>query len=230
MATTQPVATTPRALGWSVGRVARWSVILVLFLALAGVVALVAFGRSYEGRVLPGVVVGGVAVGGMTEAQARSALDDALGALEDGQIQLVSSRTTGVISYAEVGRAIDDDGMLGEALAHGRTGTRFEEAIAGLQGLLRPTTVPIRIGYDRPTLAAKLAAFRLLGERQPTDAQARIVHGSFTTMPAHDGVAVDTSGVEPRIDAALRRSRDPPGDPVRGGSRRCCRRRRPTRT
>ncbi len=203
MATTQPVATAPRALGWSVGRVARWSVILVLFLALAGVVALVAFGRSYEGRVLPGVVVGGVAVGGMTEAQARSALDDALGALEDGQIQLVSSRTTGVISYAEVGRAIDDDGMLDEALAHGRTGTRFEEAIAGLQGLLRPTTVPIRIGYDRPTLAAKLAAFRLLGERQPIDAQARIVHGSFTTMPAHDGVAVDTSGLEPQIDAAL---------------------------
>src|SRR6478736_3107298 len=124
MATTQPVATAPRALGWSVGRVARWSVILVLFLALAGVVALVAFGRSYEGRVLPGVVVGGVGVGGMTEAQARSALDNALGALEDGQIQLVSSRTTGVISYAEVGRAIDDDGMLDEALVHGRTGTR----------------------------------------------------------------------------------------------------------
>jgi vancomycin resistance protein YoaR len=210
MAATQPVTTTSRALGRGVGRVARWSVILVLLAALAGVVALVAFGRSYDGRILPGVVVGGVAVGGMTEAQARTAIDDALAALEEGQIQLVSSRTTGVISYAEVRRAVDGEGMLEEALAHGRSGTRFEEAWAGLQGLLRPTTVPIRIGYDRPTLAAKLAAFRLLGERQPTDAQARIVHGSFTAMPAHDGVAVDTSTIQAQIDAALLDPATPP--------------------
>src|SRR4051794_26690092 len=210
MAATQPVAATPRALGRSVGRVARWSLIMLLLVALAGVVALVAFGRSYDGRVLPGVVVGGVAVGGMTEAQAKTALDDALGALEDGHIELVSSRTTGVISYAEVGRAIDDEAMLDEALANGRTGTRFEEALAGLQGLLRPTTVPIRIGYDRPTLAAKLAAFQLLGERQPTDAGASIFHGSFRTTPAHNGVAVDTGGVEPRIPAALPARGTPP--------------------
>src|SRR5689334_21176926 len=130
MAATQPVATTPRALGRSVGRVARWFVILVLLAALAGVVALVAFGRSYDGRILPGVVVGGVAVGGMTEAQAKTAIDDALGALGDGQIQLVSSRTTDVISYAEVRRAVDRKGMLEEALAHGRGGTRLEEAWA----------------------------------------------------------------------------------------------------
>src|ERR1044072_2135887 len=109
MATTQPVTASTRALGRSVGRVAAWSVILVLSVALVGVIALVAFGRSYDGRVLPGVVVGGVAVGGMTEAQAKTAIDDALGSLEDGQIQLASSKTTDVISYAEVGRVIDDE-------------------------------------------------------------------------------------------------------------------------
>ena len=203
MATTHPVATAPHALGRDVGRVLRWTVILLLLAALAGVVALVAFGRSYDGRVLPGVVVGGVAVGGMTEPQAKTAIDDALGALEDGQIQLVSSKTTGVISYAEVRRAIDDEGMLQDAFAHGRTGTRFEEALAGLQGLLRPTDLPTRIGYDRPTLAAKLAAFRVLGHREATDAVATRFHGAFMSTPARDGVAVDTSGIEPQIDAAL---------------------------
>jgi vancomycin resistance protein YoaR len=64
-------------------------------------------------------------------------------------------------------------------------------------------TVPIRIGYDRPTLAAKLAAFRVLGERPATDATARLLHGTFVATPAHDGVTVDTSGVQDRIDAAL---------------------------
>ena len=57
MAATRPVTTTPRALGRSFGRVVRWSLILFLLLALAGVVAMIAFGRSYDGRVLPGVVL-----------------------------------------------------------------------------------------------------------------------------------------------------------------------------
>jgi hypothetical protein len=168
MDATQPVATTPHVLDRHLGRAVRRVSLGLLLLVLLGVAGLVAFGKSYEGRILPGVVVGGVAVGGLTEAEAKTAVDSALGALEDGQIQLVSSRTTGVISYAEVGRSIDDDGMLAEALGHGRSATRFEEAIAGLQGLLRPTTVPIRIDYDRSALATKLAAFRDLGARDPT--------------------------------------------------------------
>ena len=203
MDATQPVATTPRVFDRHVGRAVRRLTIGLLVLVLLGVIGLVAFARSYEGRILPGVVVGGVAVGGMTEADARTTLDGALGALEDGQIQLVSSRTTGVITYAEVGRAIDDEGMLAEAIGHGRGATRFEEAIAGLQGYLRPTTVPIRIDYDRSALAAKLAAFEALGARPATDARARKVSGTFVAMPAHAGVTVDTTAVGTQIDTAL---------------------------
>jgi len=203
MDATQPVATTPRVFDRHVGRAVRRLTIGLLVLVLLGVIGLVAFARSYDGRILPGVVVGGVAVGGMTEADARATLDGALGALEDGQIQLVSSRTTGVITYAEVGRAIDDEGMLAEAIGHGRGATRFEEAIAGLQGYLRPTTVPIRIDYDRSALAAKLAAFEALGARPATDARARKVSGTFVAMPAHAGVTVDTTAVGTQIDTAL---------------------------
>ena len=185
------------------GRVVRWSAIVALLAVLVGVIALVAFGRSYDGRVLPGVVVGGVAVGGMTEADARTALDSALGGMEDGRIRVAASGTTDEITYAEVRRSIDDEGMLQEAFAHGRGGTRLEEAIAGLQGLLRPTTIPISIGYDRPTLAAKLAAFRVLAEHEAVDARARISHGTFTALPAADGLAVDTTAVQSKIDTAL---------------------------
>jgi vancomycin resistance protein YoaR len=210
MAATQPVTTTPRVLDRDPGRVARRFTIGVLLAALLAVGALVVFAQSYGGRILPGVVVGGVAVGGMTEAEAQTALDGALGGLEDGRIELVSSRTTGVITYAEVGREIDDERMLADALAYGRGGTRFDEAIAGLQGLVRPMTVPIRIGYDRPTLAAKLAAFRVLGERPATDATVHQLHGTFVATPAHEGVTVDTSVVQDRIDAALVDPATPP--------------------
>ena len=203
MAATQPVATTPDVVGRSLGKVLRRVVIAALFGVLLVVGGLAAFAQAYSGKVLPGVVVGGVAVGGLSEGAARDAIASALGGLEDGQIQLVSERTTGVIRYAEVARQIDTEGMLAEAFGYGRAGTGFEEAIAGIQGSLRPVTFPIRIDYDRPSLAAKLAAFEVVGHRPAVDAVAQVSRGVFTAMPSRDGVEVDTSRVKSLIDTAL---------------------------
>ena len=157
------------------------------------------------------------AVGGMTEAEARSAIETSLGALEDGQIELVSSKTTDVIRYAEVRRVIDADGMLTGALAHGRNGTTFDVAITGIQGLLRPASLPIRIGFSRPALAAKLAEFEQLGRRPATDATVRVSHG----RAGHDARARGRRrrhhpGVRPHRHGPARPG-DPIGHPLRGG-------------
>ena len=210
MAATQPVATTPDVVGRDLGKVLRRVVIAALFGVLLVVGGLSAVAQYYSGRVLPGVVVGGIAVGGLSETAARDAIAKSLGALEDGQIQLVSERTTGVVRYAEVARTLDAEGMLADALGHGRGGTRFEEAIAGIQGSLRPVTYPIRIDYDRPSLAAKLAAFEVMGHRPAVDAIAQVSRGVFTAMPSRDGVEVDTSRVKSLIDTALLDPATPP--------------------
>ncbi len=204
MAATQPVTATPHVLERSPGRVLRRVTLVALFAVALALGGLVAFTQAYSGRALPGVVVGGVAVGGMTEAEARTAIETSLGALEDGQIELVSSKTTDVIRYAEVRRVIDADGMLTDALTHGRNGTTFDVAIAGIQGLLRPAALPIRIGFSRPMLAAKLAAFEELGRRPATDASVRVSHGQLVTTPGREGVGVDTTQVFSLIDTALR--------------------------
>jgi vancomycin resistance protein YoaR len=204
MAVTQPVATAVRALRVPLpGRATRRFAIGALFGVLLVLGAVAGFGQAHAGRILPGVVLGGVSVGGMTEVEARSALDSALGKLEDGRIELVSERTTGVIRYGDVDRVVDDDAMLAGALAHGREGTRFGEALAGLRGLLRPVSMPIVIHYDEDRLASALADFRSLGERSATDATARIRKDGFVATPAHDGVRVDTAAIEPDIAAAL---------------------------
>ena len=182
---------------------ARWFVIGSLFGVLVVLGAMAAFGQSYAGRVLPGIVLGGVDIGGMTEAEARQALDAALGGLEDGQIELVSSRTTAVIPYADVGRVIDDEGMLANALGLGRDGTKFEEAVAGIRGLLEPVTLPVVIDYDHDRLATGLAVFRDLGERSPVDASVAFQRTAFMAMPAAEGVAVDTTRIASLIDQAL---------------------------
>ena len=204
MDATQPVATVRQDVDVSrTGSLVRRLVIAVLLSALLVTLGLAAVGQAFVGRVLPGVVVGGVDVSGLHESEARQALTAAVGRLEAGQIELVSERTTGVIPYADVGRVIDEDGMLAEAVSHGRAGTRFEEAIAAIQGLLRPTTLPIRIDYDRGRLHAELAAFRELGRRSAVDAGITRVRQIFVLTPAADGVTVDTDDIATEIDAAL---------------------------
>ena len=185
------------------GRGARRFVIGALLGLLLVLGAVAAFGQAHTGRILPGIVLGGVDVSGMTEPEARAALTAALGTLEDGRIELVSERTTAVIPFAQVGRVVDEDAMLAGALAVGRDGTRFEEAISGLRGLLRPVSLPIVIHYERDRLDTALADFRDLGRRAATDATVRIRKNGFVPTPAHAGVTVETDRIAPLIDAAL---------------------------
>jgi vancomycin resistance protein YoaR len=205
LAVTQPVLTAVRGVRVPLpGTAARRFLIGALFGVLLVLAGVAAFGQAHAGRILPGIVLGGVSVGGLTEPDARAALDAALGGLEDGRIELVSERTTGVIRYADVGRVVDDDAMLASALAYGRGGTRFEEALAGFGAMLRPVSMPVVIGYERERLDAGLAEFRELGRRSATDATIRIRKDGFVATPAHTGVRVDTAAIAPLIDAALR--------------------------
>ena len=213
MAATQPVATATATRALPVplpGRGARRFVIGTLLGVLLVLGAVAAFGQAHAGRILPGVVLGGVNVGGMTEPEARSALATALGKLEEGRIELVSERTTAVIPFEQVGREVDEDAMLAGGLATGRAGTRFDEAIAGLRGLLRPVSLPIVISYQRDDLDSALADFRDLGRRTATDATIRIRKDGFVPTPAHAGVTVDTDRIAPLIDAALLDPATPP--------------------
>lgn len=204
MDATQPVATKlPARHIARPGRIARRLTIGVLLGALAVVVGLAAFSQWYAGRILPGTVVGGVDVSGMTPGDARAALDAALGGLEDGQITVTSSRSATVIGFDEVGRFVDRDAMVGAALGHGRTGTRFEESIAGIRSLLAPVAMPIVIGYDEARLAARLVAFREEAKRPAVDAAVRIVKTGFVVRGAMDGVTVDTDRVANEIDRLL---------------------------
>lgn len=165
--------------------------------------ALIGFGQAYAGRILPGIVLGGVDVGGMTETDARAALDATLGVLEDGQVTIRSSRATAQIMFGDVGRVVDDDAMIAGALAHGRGGTRFDEALAGIRGMLGPVSMPTRMDYDRDRLGAALAAFRQAGRQAPTDATVTIVRRGFVVGGATEGVVVDTDPVAGAIDTLL---------------------------
>jgi vancomycin resistance protein YoaR len=204
MATTQPVATERRVLHLSrPGRAARRFLIGSLFGVVMALGALLAFGQAHTGRILPGIVLGGVDVSGLTEVEARQALDAALGDLETGEIAVASTRASTVIDFADVTRVVDQDAMVAGAMAHGRGGTRFEEALAGIRGLVGPASFPIQIDYDRAALASALETFRVSGHRSPVDAQVLIGKGGFVVGGAVDGVTIDTDRVASAIDEIL---------------------------
>jgi vancomycin resistance protein YoaR len=165
--------------------------------------AIAGFGQVYASRVLPGVVIGAVDVSGLTEAQTRTALESTIGHLEKGQITVRSTRDAAVITFADVGRVVELDAMVAEAMAIGRGGSRFDEALAGLRGLLRPTTVPIRLDYDRERLDATLAAFTQRGRRDPVDGSIKVVRFAYVVGGSVDGLQVDTRQVASALDAAL---------------------------
>jgi hypothetical protein len=85
--------------------------------------AIVGFGATFDGKILPGVSIGTVDVSGLTRPQAQAALDTAFDRLETGQITVRSSRDSMAISFADVDRRVDDDAMLDEAMAVGAAGT-----------------------------------------------------------------------------------------------------------
>ena len=204
MAATQPVATEARVLRIPrPGRMARRSVIVVLFGVLAVLGGMYAFGQAYAGRILPGVLIGGVDVSGMTEGEARTAVDAAFGGLENGQVTVTSPRVTTVIEFDEVGRVIDREGMVAAAMSEGRAGTRLEEALAGIRGLNQPATLPLLIDYDRDALTMALAGFRGNGYHAPIEAGVLKANGGFVVRGAVDGVSVTTDSVAARIDGIL---------------------------
>lgn len=153
------------------GRTARGFVIGGLLGILLVVLALVALRHAYVDRILPGVQAGGVDVGGLTRTEARLTLAAALGRLEDGAVTVHSGTGWAVIPYSVVDRSVDYEGMLDRAVAVGRDGTRFDEAIAGLRQLLEgPVSIPTVVGFDQERLAEELKGFADRGYRQPVDA------------------------------------------------------------
>jgi vancomycin resistance protein YoaR len=165
--------------------------------------AIAGFAQAYAGRILPGVVIGSVDVSGLTESQARASLDAALGHLERGQITVRSSRDSAVMSFADVGRVVEYDAMVGDALAIGRGGSRFDEALAGLRGFFQPTTIPTRLDYDRERLGTALDAFTARSRRSPIDASVKVVRFGYVVGGSVDGLQVDTRRVAAAIGAAL---------------------------
>jgi vancomycin resistance protein YoaR len=164
-----------------------------LIAALAvGAGALYAYDQQYVGRILPGVQVGGVDLAGMTPDAARAELAGAFGSLADGKIVITGPAGDEVITYAEIGRKLDADALVAEALAIGRSGSAVDRVVADARTAFRGVTLMPRVTFDTEALVKRIAAIADSSHVEP--AEASVVADdklAFHLVTGHAGRTID---------------------------------------
>ena len=166
---------------------------------------LYAWGREYDGRILPGVSVGSTYLGGLTREQAASTLASAYASLGTGEITLNGpDGQMSTISFAEVGRGPDTTRLIDAALAAGRHDDPLTNLIRGPQAAINGVTLDSAVTYDREKLVATVESLAASLDQTPTDATVSPAPGgTYTVSPAKDGRAVDKAALLTSLDQQL---------------------------
>ena len=175
-----------------------------LMAAIGGGV-LYAWGREYDGRVLPGVSVGSTDLGGLTREQAASKLASDYASLGNGEITLNGpDGQMSTISYAEVARGPDTTSLVDAALAAGRHDDPIMNLIRGPQAAINGVTLDSAVTYDRSKLAAAVDSLATTLDQTPIDAFVSPgQNGTYSVSPAKDGRAVDKAALLTSLDQQL---------------------------
>ncbi|HEX9044824.1 MAG TPA: VanW family protein [Candidatus Limnocylindrales bacterium] len=171
--------------------------------SVLAVSAVLAFEAHYAGRILPGVHVGSVDASGLSSAALAARLRASYQSLTNGSLVLQAPDGDRDIAYADVGRAIDAEGLAADALATGRSANPLERIAAEARLVLRGVTIPARTTFDASRLEARIAAVAASVDRAPVDAS--LVATSVGFVPTHGapGRAVDVTAATAAATAAL---------------------------
>jgi vancomycin resistance protein YoaR len=193
----------------------------VLGVLALGAGALYAYDRQFDGRILPGVQVGGVDLSALRPDEARSALDAGYASLGAGELVLTAGDQRTTISYADLGRRLDTDGLVEEALAAGRDGNGLERVIGAPRTALRGVTLEPRVVFDVDELTARVEAAAAKLDLQSKDATVSVTAEGIVVTEGRDGARADRNAplVEAaaalaRLDAPTRLEVEIPVDPV----------------
>ena len=166
---------------------------LLAVLALAAG-ASYAFDRGFDGRVLPGVHVGSVDLSGATAAEARVRLETSFGSIATGSLVLSGGGRTTEVGFGQIGRAIDVNGLVAEALAIGRSGSPIERVASNVRTAVRGVTIAPRVTFDAAALEQAIGGFTGTLDRAATGASVTATAAGFSVVSGADGQTADARG------------------------------------
>ena len=158
--------------------------------------ALAAYESSNAGRILPGVHVGSLDLSGLSASEAAARLRSTYGALGDGKLTLTAGDATRTVTYGDLGRRVDVDAMVAQALSVGRGGPAIERIASNIRILVSGVDIAPRATLERAALRFEIAALASKVDRQAADASVGAGPTGFVVTPGTVGQSAD-------IDAAL---------------------------
>jgi vancomycin resistance protein YoaR len=166
---------------------------------LAGLIAVMAIGagglyaydRQFEGRIVLGVHVGNVDLSGLTPTAATERLSAAYGAASQGELVLHTPSGETTVSYSDIGRHVDTEQLVADALAVGEAGSPIERAIGKAKVAIRGVTLTPRIVFDANALATRIDAVAAGQDQTASDATVKRTKSGFTIVAGIDGRVAD---------------------------------------
>ncbi|HEY7524657.1 MAG TPA: VanW family protein [Candidatus Limnocylindrales bacterium] len=149
--------------------------------------ALYAYDRQFEGRVLPGVHVGTVDLSGLTPDQAHAALDAAYAGLGDGTITLRTPSGSRSMTFGDLGRRVDSDALVADALTAGRSGDLLQRAVGNIRTAIDGVELEPQVTLDEAALLAEVDALALSVRRTPVNATVGSTESGFAILGGRAG-------------------------------------------
>jgi vancomycin resistance protein YoaR len=153
--------------------------------------ALAAFDASNTGRILPGIHVGAVDLSGLTPAEARLRLNDGYASLQDGELTLVADDATQAITFASIGRRLDVDVIVDQAMAVGRGGATLERIASNVRNMVRGIEIAPLATFERAALRLEILELAAKANRAPLSASVVLTGEEFVVSDASNGRSTD---------------------------------------
>ena len=161
-------------------------------------------GLATGNTVMRGVNVAGIDLAGLDRAAAREQLAKRLPSLSSGEAVVRIDGTDYPITFEEIGRATDLDGMVAAAMAVGRDGNAIADGIDRLRTLVHATSLPVLVhAYDDAALQAAARRVALAASSYPLEAAVMRDGTTLTIRPSQDGRVVETADVAAAVASAV---------------------------
>ena len=157
--------------------------------------ALAAYESSNVGRILPGVHAGSVDLSGLTPAAAAARLREAYASFGDGTVVLSAAGVERTVTFSDLGRRVDADGIVALAMSVGREGPVIERIASNIRMFVRGSDITPFALFERAALRHELAVLAAQVAVAPTDATVTLGETGFTLAPGADGriAEIDTT-------------------------------------
>jgi lipoprotein-anchoring transpeptidase ErfK/SrfK len=166
-------------------------------------VAAYAYDSSRDDLVSDGVKVAGVDVGGLHKPAARRKLEAELARRLDRPVRVKAAGRRFRLTPQAASLAVDEDGMVDEALHRSRSGGLPGRLWRGLTGSAVNADLEARVSYSAVSVRRFVRRVKGAVDRQPRDADVEFKTASLPAVPSETGLRVSYRRLLALVEGAL---------------------------